>query len=77
MQLGLREGNNSVYEMKIYRDWSPKFCAWLGRVKKKASALVSVIQALLKTRKGGSISVFEFWFIFDELLRAESMSINS
>lgn len=76
MQLGLKEGN-SVNEIKIHRHWSPKFCVWLGRGKKEAIGSCKCNPGLAEDQEGGSISVFGCSFIYDELLRAASMSIHS
>lgn len=42
---------------------------------KKPSALVCNL-GLAEDQEGGSFSAFEFWLIYDEHLRAETMSIN-
>lgn len=43
---------------------------------KKPSALVCHL-GLAENEEIGSFSAFGFWFIYDELLRAKTMSINS
>ena len=43
---------------------------------KKPSALVHNL-GLAEDGEGGSFSAFGFWFIYDELHRAETMSTNS